>query len=288
MFKAGLIISSALLAAFLIYNFLGDIAEKVRDYYKKKREEEGKKKEKKDILTILYYEPGSAPAKMVKGGLAFAFFILMQMSVGKIVFSIIAAIFAFNLPGIIAKKKFKKQATLFNEQLLDSLGALMNSLQAGASLAQGLQIMVEESEPPLSEQFAEVLQKVRLGVPLNKALDELDARMGNKDLHLAVLAMNVTREYGGNLSEILKRISEVMRERSRIEKKIDSITAQGRLSGWIITFIPFFLIVVLNFMQPELFGLMFTTTLGNIMLGFAVLLVAIGNIVIQKIVQINI
>ncbi|MBU4133777.1 type II secretion system F family protein, partial [bacterium] len=203
-------------------------------------------------------------------------------------FSGVAAIFAYNLPGMAAKRKYKRMFALFGEQLIDSFGFLRNSLQAGSSLSQALQIMVDQSSPPLSEEFEEVLKKNQFGVPLDKALNELDAKMGNKDLHLGILAMNVTREYGGNLSEILKRVVDVMRDRMRIAKKIDSITAQGKLSGWIITAIPFFLIVVLTLLQPELFGMMFTTVLGNVMLGVAVLFVTVGNIVIQKVVAINI
>jgi len=272
--------------SYIVFVILANFSKRMKKFSEKNKEKE--KIEKIGLLDIVYSYPNSPKTQLVKWVSCIIGFVFMQLLADKIVFSIIVAIFAYNLPKTLANRKYKKRAQLFGEQLVDAFGFLRNALQAGSSLAQALQVMVEQSEPPLSEEFNEVLKKNRLGISLNTALNELDKKMGNKDLHLAVIAMNVTHEYGGNLTEILKRITEVMRERARIQKKIESITAQGRLSGWVITFIPFFLIVVLNFMQPELFGLMFKTALGNIMLGFAVLLVVVGNIMIQKIVEINI
>ncbi|MCD6423678.1 MAG: type II secretion system F family protein [Elusimicrobia bacterium] len=256
--------------------------------YRKLKEEKQKRREKQNFLLFMHTNPKALSVRLLKFSFALIGFFLFQALFGKVVFSILFAIACYIIPGKIAKKSFEKRLTLFEDQMIDCFGILTNSLQAGSSLLQGLEVMVRESDPPLSEEFGEVLREVRLGVPVDKALKNLTQRIPSRDLHMAVLAINVTREYGGNLSEILMRIVQVMRERRKIQGKIDSITAQGRVSGWIVTVVPFFLLVVLRFMEPEMFGLMFTTVLGNILLFLAVVMVALGNFFIQKIVTIEI
>ncbi|RLD17307.1 MAG: hypothetical protein DRI36_04120, partial [Caldiserica bacterium] len=280
-FKTGVIIGTFLCVAFFSYIIVFKIINSVQEFYRRKKE---KKKEKPNIFLILYTEPRSAPAILFKLAFGLLIFILLQITLKKFIFSLLGSIFGFYIPSFIARKKYEREFKLFEDQLMDSLGILTNSLQAGASLLQALEVMVRETDPPLSREFGEVLRQVRLGVPLDKALKELTRRVPSKDLHLAVLAMNVTREYGGNLGEILMRISEVMRERKKIQGKIDAITAQGRISGWIITFVPILLLIVLRFMEPDMFGLMFTTTLGNILLALAIIMVTLGNLFIKKIV----
>ncbi|MDO9513654.1 MAG: type II secretion system F family protein [Elusimicrobiota bacterium] len=287
MITAVIILLVVLSVGLIIFRFLGDIRQGFESF-KRLKEEKKKTRQQQDFLTLIYHDPRSTPAMMVKLLSAAALFFIVQAIGGKIVFSFMAAIAGFIIPGKIAKKSFTDRQSLFEEQMIDCFGILTNSLRAGASLFQALEVTVRESDPPFSTEFGEVLGEVRLGNPVDKALIKLTERMPSKDLHMAVLAMNVTREYGGNLGEILMRVVAVMRERRKIQGKIEAITAQGKLSGWIVTLVPFFLLLVLRFMEPEMFGLMFTTILGNIMLSVAILMVSLGNFFIQKIVTIEI
>lgn len=287
MITAVIILLVVLSVGLIVFRFLGDIRQGFESF-KRLKEEKKKTRQQQDFLTLIYHDPRSTPAMMVKLLSAAALFFIVQAIGGKIVFSFMAAIAGFIIPGKIAKKSFTDRQSLFEEQMIDCFGILTNSLRAGASLFQALEVTVRESDPPFSTEFGEVLGEVRLGNPVDKALIKLTERMPSKDLHMAVLAMNVTREYGGNLGEILMRVVAVMRERRKIQGKIEAITAQGKLSGWIVTLVPFFLLLVLRFMEPEMFGLMFTTILGNIMLSIAILMVSLGNFFIQKIVTIEI
>jgi len=287
MITAVIILLVVLCVGLLIFRFLGDIRQGFESF-KKQKEEKKKTRQQQDFLTLIYQYPRSTPATMIKLFSAVVLFFIAQTIGGKIVFSFMAAIAGFMIPGKIAKKSFTDRQSLFEEQMIDCFGILTNSLRAGASLFQALEVTVRESDPPFSTEFGEVLREVRLGNPVDKALIKLTERMPSKDLHMAVLAMNVTREYGGNLGEILMRVVAVMRERRKIQGKIEAITAQGKLSGWIVTLVPFFLLLVLRFMEPDMFGLMFTSILGNILLAVAILMVSLGNFFIQKIVTIEI
>ncbi|PKN02080.1 MAG: hypothetical protein CVU77_01280 [Elusimicrobia bacterium HGW-Elusimicrobia-1] len=205
-----------------------------------------------------------------------------------VIFAFIFGFAGYMIPSVIVKYFEDKKMGTFEEQLMDALGTISTAMRAGSSLVQAMEVVTAEAETPLKEEFSEVLRQVQLGNSIDKALREMTVRIKSQDLRLAVLAITVTREYGGNLGENLMRISSVMRERKKIRGKIDAITAQGRLSGWVVTFVPLGLLFILKWMEPEMFGLMFTTFLGNILLGVSVILVSIGNYVIMKIVKIDI
>jgi tight adherence protein B len=213
---------------------------------------------------------------------------LLVFGGNAVIFAFIFGFAGYMIPSAIVKYIENKKMGTFEEQLMDALGTISTAMRAGSSLVQAMEVVTAEAETPLKEEFSEVLRQVQLGNSIDKALREMTVRIKSQDLRLAVLAITVTREYGGNLGENLMRISSVMRERKKIRGKIDAITAQGRLSGWIVTFVPLGLLLILKWMEPEMFGLMFTTFLGNILLGVSVILVSVGNYVIMKIVKIDI
>lgn len=251
---------------------------------------------KKDQVTLslivesLKKDPKSALVRYFRIAVAVCTFALTIIILGTnaIIFGFIFGFGGYMLPTSLVKYFENKKMNIFEEQLMDALGAISTSMRAGSSLLQSIEVVTAEAESPLKEEFSEVLRQVQLGMSIDKALKEMTERIKSQDLRLAVLAITVTREYGGNLGENLLRISAVMRERKKIRGKIDAITAQGRLSGWIVTFVPMFLLLVLKWMEPEMFGLMFTTLLGNILLGISVILVSLGNYIIMKIVKIDI
>lgn len=192
------------------------------------------------------------------------------------------------LPGFVRHWLNKKRMEKFDQQLLDGLVLIANSLRAGASFGQALEILAREAKPPLAEEFAKVSQETKLGKPMGEALEQMAGALQSEDLKLVVLVVNTARETGGNLSEVLLTVAETMRERRKIQGKIKALTAQGKLSGFIVGGMPFFLIAILYFMAPEMVEPLFTTNLGILMLVAVVILVALGGILIKKIVTIDI
>ena len=176
----------------------------------------------------------------------------------------------------------------FDEQLTDALGTMSNALRAGFSISQAFESVAESDMHPISDEFALLLQQLRIGMSFDDALASLDKRIGSDDLTLVVTAIDIARKTGGNLTEIFDSISNTIRARMRIERKIRTLTAQGRLQGIIVSLMPFFLCGVMTVMKP---GMMipFLTSLNGIMcLAAASVMVLIGWIIIRKIVTIKV
>ena len=242
------------------------------------------------IFLNISAQPKSTLARTVRilSAILLFLFLLILLGSSNFIFALLGGVFGFFLPVKIVQALNRKKFNKFEDQLIDALGMIAGSLRAGSSLLQALEILGRDAEEPLKAEINEVLRQVHLGTPLDTALWAMTSRVPSRDLHLAVLAINVTREFGGNLGENLQRIAATMRERRKIQGKINAITAQGRLSGWIVTAVPFLLLIVMNMMEPEMFSVMFTSILGKILLAIAIVMVTIGNIVIQKIVNIDI
>ncbi|MFC1546840.1 type II secretion system F family protein [bacterium] len=148
--------------------------------------------------------------------------------------------------------------------------------------------MIETTKPPISLEFSEVLREIKLGTPIDKALLNLTLRVKSKDLKMAVTSINLARETGGNMGEILIKIANTMRERKKLRGKVEAMTSQGKMSGLVMAFMPFIMLALLYLIEPKIFGLMFSTTPGNIMLIFIVIMVLIGMQFIKKIVDVKV
>ncbi len=133
------------------------------------------------------------------------------------------------------KAKYSRQ---FEQQLADTLMLMANSLRAGFSFLQSLEMVSRESQPPISDEFQRLTQEISIGVPVNQALENMGARVRSPDLDLVITAVLIQREVGSSLAEILEVISRVIGERIRIRGEIRTLTAQGRLTGAILGFLP--------------------------------------------------
>ena len=176
----------------------------------------------------------------------------------------------------------------FEEQLTDALGTMSNALRAGFSISQAFESVAESDMHPISDEFALLLQQMRVGMGFDDALESLDKRIGSDDLTLVVTAIDIARKTGGNLTEIFDRISETIRARMRIERKVRTLTAQGRLQGIIVSLMPFFLCIVLTFMKPGMMIPFLTSATGIACLAGASVMVLVGWLVIRKIVTIKV
>ncbi len=198
------------------------------------------------------------------------------------------ALVGFFLPNLLSRHLQQKRLEEFDSQLTDGLTTIANSLRAGLSFPQALETIGREASPPLSEEFSQVNREVGLGVNTEEALRELTRRVPSKELHLAVTAINIAREAGGNLAEVLGQLSSTMRQRNMLQGKIKTLTAEGRLSGIVVGIMPILLGLAIHAIEPDLMKPMFHTLPGNIMLGVILILLLLGAVVIKKIVTIDI
>ena len=217
---------------------------------------------------------------------------------GNILFMIIAVVIGLRAPRIYAINTAASRLRKFDNQLSDTLNLWVNSLRSGYSVLQGMEAIATELAPPVSKEFERVVQEVRLGLTLSQALDNLYRRVPSEDLDLVNTAINIQREVGGNLAEILDIISFTIRERVRIKGEIRTMTAQQRASGWIISLLPVALAGVLYVINPEYISELFVRDrpwivtnvfpCGWLILGVTLVMIFIGLQAIRKIVDIEV
>lgn len=174
------------------------------------------------------------------------------------------------------------------QQLPDALQMLAGALKAGVSLSQGIQQLVREALPPISQEFDLLLREQRLGVSMDTALENLNQRVPLQSMTLTVSAMRIASETGGQLAETLERASQTLRQKLAMEDKIRSLTAQGKLQAWVVGALPLLLMFALNKLEPAAMHLMFTTPTGWVALVVIALLEFFGVLVIRKIVSIDV
>jgi tight adherence protein B len=206
-----------------------------------------------------------------------------------------AAFIGFMLPRFWLGRRKSGRLGAFNKQLPDTITLLANGLRAGSSFLQAVELVVRESRPPVSTEFSRVIREVNLGLPFEQAMENMVRRVRSDDLELMATAINIQHTVGGNLAEILDSIAFTIRERIRIKGEIRTLTAQQRLSGYVVGFLPiglagFLFVAAPNFMAPmfdkppEALGL----PLGVVILFFGGFMMFIGFMLIRKIVDIEV
>jgi tight adherence protein B len=191
-------------------------------------------------------------------------------------------------PRIALKVALDRRADKLREQLPDVLTIMASSLRAGHSFLQSLDTVAKEIAQPARDEFARVVAEIRLGRPAEDALEALADRVGSADFKWAVLAVNIQREVGGNLAEILDTVSDTLRERAMMRRQIKVLTAEGRLSAWVLTLLPVGIALYMFSVNPDYIGLLFSDRLGWIMVGTAVVLMGLGILWMRKIVNIDV
>ncbi len=209
--------------------------------------------------------------------------------------AIIGAIVGFFLPRFYVKRQQRQRLNKFNDQLSDMLNLMVNGLRAGYSTMQAMEAVSRELPAPISDEFHRVVQEMQIGIPMEKALDNLLRRIPSDDLDFVITAINVQREVGGNLSEILDTISFTIRERVRIKGEIRVMTAQVRTSATVLSLIPVFLAIALWFVSPEYIGSFFTESsvlpqplCGIIAVATIIGMIVLGYFVMMKIADIEV
>lgn len=200
----------------------------------------------------------------------------------------IMAVIGMAAPFFWVSNKRRRRFYTFLEQLPDALELMVRSLQAGHSFSSALQMVATEMPDPIAREFAKTYEEQNLGLNIKSALENLIERVPILDLKLCVTAVLIQREIGGNLSEVLRNISHTIRERFRIQGEIRTKSAQARLSGYIVSALPFFLFFWINIVNPGYMKTLYDHPNGVYILGTGVVMQVVGWLIIRKIVDIEI
>jgi tight adherence protein B len=264
--------------------------------------------ERQDLATRLSTDLARADLKMKPAEFLLAWaatpfvFVAFAFLVGFIFpgFQNIVALVVFFLLGIYAPRfylKFRQRRRLrqFSEQLPDTITLLANSLRAGSSFLQGIELVTREARPPISEEMERVVRDMQLGLALQPALNNLVRRMASEDLELVVTAIQIQSQVGGNLATVLDSIAFTIRERIRIIGEINTLTAMQRYSGYVITLLPVGLAGILFLISPSYISRMLDNPpsmlglpLGVVFFIIGLISMAIGYVLIRRIVDIKV
>jgi tight adherence protein B len=217
------------------------------------------------------------------------FALLLTMVVGlPLGAGLLIAAAAGSLPFVVLSRMRRKRATLFAEQLPDALDLMRSALQAGHGLVGCFSLIADEFPEPIAGEFREVAEEVRLGLPMREALQNLSERIDNPDTPLLTVGLLVAQDVGGNLAEVLENISYTIRERFKLLRDVRVLTAQGRLSGMVLTVLPFLLAVAMYMLSPQYMEPLLKEPLGHKMIAYVFVSVIFGHFMIRRIVNIKV
>ena len=236
-------------------------------------------------LAQLYENPNSKVSLKIKIAVSVVFSLMVAIIFLKPILGFIAGLamyWAINsyFNSIKSKKNFA-----FEDTLTEALSAVSSSVQAGQSFESALENYTLSNKNSASQLFATALNSFKLGIPVTDALLALAKSTHSEAFSLAVNSIKLSRQTGGNLSEMLSMVCSNLREKKNLRNKLNALTAQARSSGLVMSFVPFGLLLLLYLMEPAMVGLLFSTTLGNFMLLVAFIMVYLGAFIIQKIVN---
>jgi len=205
-----------------------------------------------------------------------------------LVFAAVGALLALNAPRILLAILRSRRIARFNLQLVDSLVGMSSALRAGFSILQAFETIVKQNLNPISQEFSLFLQQVRVGGKFEDALHNMEERVGSEDLLLMNQSIEIARMTGGNLTEVFEKIASTIRERMRIQQRIRSLTAQGRLQGIVVGSMPVALLFLMTMVDAKMMMAFFASKIGIGLIVLAGVLVLGGALIIRKIVDIRI
>lgn len=201
---------------------------------------------------------------------------------------ILASILVVAIEYIYVLIRIERRSSSFTNQLGDCLMMVANALRAGFSFLQAMEMISKEMEPPISEEFQHVMRDIGLGATVERALDDMDKRMGSPDFSLVVTAVLIQQQVGGDLALILDTISETIQDRIKMRREVKTLTAQGRMSGWILIFTPIALALFMTSSNPNYLDPLFHHPIGQMILAATIVMEIVGAIIINRIVDIEV
>ena len=230
--------------------------------------------------------PGEAVMAVV--GIAIITGLLAGLATRSLIWSVVAGVVVVVFASVYVSHVASKQKKKFDMQLPDTLNLLSTSLRAGYSVMQAIEAAAQEAPEPTRREFGRAMTEIRLGRPLIDALNDIALRMESKDFEWAVIAIAIQREVGGNLAEVLQATAETMMHRNRFRREVKALTAEGRISAWIMALMPVGVIAAIWVMNPDYIAPLWNTTLGIALSVGGVLLMGAGIFWMMKIVNIDV
>lgn len=214
--------------------------------------------------------------------------LLLLVSGGRLLPTMLGLILGLALPWAYLIVKESRRTSAFLAQLPDTLQLLAGSLSAGYSIPQAMDTVVREGQPPIAGEFNRALVESRLGVTIEDALEGIAERMKSKDFAWVVMAIKIQREVGGNLAELLTTVSGTLRERERLRRQVQVLSAEGRLSAWILGLLPIVFALYLVLVRPSYLQPLVSETLGWLLIGLGVTLLVVGVLWLRKAVKVEV
>jgi tight adherence protein B len=212
----------------------------------------------------------------------------LLLSGGRPLIALIGLVLGAIGPWLYLSLKEQRRTASFLAQMPDTLQLLAGSLSAGYSFPQAMDTVVREGQQPMTTEFNRALIESRLGVPIEDALDGIAKRMKSVDFEWVVMAIRIQREVGGNLAEVLTTVAKTLREREQLRRQVKVLSAEGRLSGWIIGGLPPFFALFLVIFRPEYLKPLVTTPLGLMLIAMGVTLQVIGVVIMRQVVKVEV
>ena len=210
------------------------------------------------------------------------------LPLGGLIQTIVFGVIGYLVPSFYVRYRINKRLKAFNNQLGDTLTLLSNAIKAGYSFAQAIDTVAKNAVAPIAEEFGRAVREMNLGGSPDEALQNITKRIVSPDFDLVATAYSIHRTVGGNLAEILDNIAYTIRERVRIKGEIATLTAQARASGTLITFLPLVLAAFMYFVTPTYFRPMFENIVGWILLVIGGAMIFVGNLIIRRVVAIEV
>jgi tight adherence protein B len=198
---------------------------------------------------------------------------------------VIAMVVGASIPFVVVWRRMRRRLNSFENQLPDLLITIAASLKAGHSFKQGIQAIVDEGQPPASGEFKRVLTEAGLGRPLDEALTDMSTRVDSKNFEFAITAVTIQRQVGGSLAALFDMVADTVRQRQQFTRKIRSLTAMGRMSAYVLVGLPFFIAGAISLLNGTYLSPLFHTSAGHMLLFMGVGMIAIGSLILKKIVS---
>lgn len=224
---------------------------------------------------------------LVLGILVVAMLLFYLLGLGPIGF-LLALIMAYYVPYRHCRKRINARNRKFIDQFPDALDMIVRSVKSGFPLSVALQMLAENTENPIREEFQIVVEDIALGRSLHQALTRLAGRINEPDIRFFVVVLSVQQETGGNLAEIIGNLSNIIRKRKQLRHKIHAMTSEGRATGWVLGALPVLLFTMLYILQPDYLSPLWTSSLGHILLGTAAGLMIACFFTVRQLINVDI
>lgn len=278
----GVIILCVFCSVFIFLMIIFSVASRGLEQYEERYLSQGSN----DLTEMFYF---ISPRQLLV--LTLAVTVILSL-LGFIVFNWLVALLlgltGFLVPFFGIRKLRERRIQLFEQQLVDAMSQMSSAFRAGLTFAQASESVSQEMPAPLAQEFSLFVKEIKLGVSQEEALQNMADRVGSKDLQLVVTATTIAKQLGGNMAEMFDIIASTIRERFRLEGRIQALTSQGKMQGWVVGSMPLILGVVLYMMRPDLMEPMLESNFGYALIATVLFMEVMGIWLIRKIVAIDV